>query len=62
MWIFLKFGIRCVENVILQRFLLDSNFLLKLCTHVYFLTSVPLTEFAKKGSTFESWYNMEMYE
>lgn len=53
----------CVENVIFTDFCLILTFFLKtLYTCIFLLTSVPLTEFAKKGSTFESWYNMEMYE
>lgn len=43
----------CVENVIFTDFCLILIFFLKtLYTCIFLLTSVPLTEFAKKGSTF----------
>lgn len=52
-----------VENVIFTDFCLILTFFLKtLYTCIFLLDSVILTEFAKKGSTFESWYNMEMYQ
>lgn len=46
----------------LQICLILTFFLKTLYTCIFLLDSVILTEFAKKGSTFESWYNMEMYQ